>query len=137
MIFSGMRIASLACSAILLVSFALFVVDQATHGSKQTVATLASEDGAPSTTQSDGTAANNIDQANPSPSTERQREKRHGKVREAIDDADDALLSPFAGLVSSSSSIWAQRGVPTLIALLVFGVGLRFVAEWTRRGRPR
>ena len=33
-------------------------------------------------------------------------------MREAIDDADDVLVAPFAGLVDGSSSSWVRRGVP-------------------------
>src|SRR5947209_10385971 len=98
----------------------MFAIDQAQNGSKQQVSKLAGE-------IEPTTAATNINQANPSPKTERQREKMHGQVRETIDDADDVLLKPFTGVVSSNS-IWVQRGVPALLAFLLFGVGLRMVA---------
>ena len=65
------------------------------------------------------------------------REKRHGKVREAIDDANDVIVSPFTGVVSPSSSIWLQRAVPALLALLIFGVGVRFLASFLAHGRRR
>jgi hypothetical protein len=53
-------------------------------------------------------------------------------VRETIDDADDVLVAPFAGLVDSSSSSWVRRGVPTLIALVLYGFGLSFLARYAR-----
>ena len=77
-----------------------------------------------------------MNQADPTPRTERQREKMHGQVREAIDDADDVLISPFAGAVHSQS-IWAQRGIPALIAFLLFGVGLRIAAAYLPGGGRR
>jgi hypothetical protein len=67
--------------------------------------------------------------ADPTPAGERQRERRHSKAREVIDDANDILLKPFAGVVSSGSR-WAQRGVPTLLGLLVYGFLLAFLARF-------
>ena len=58
-------------------------------------------------------------------------------MREAIDEANDVIVSPFSGVVSGSNSIWAQRAVTTLLALLVFGVGLRMVAAYASPGRWR
>lgn len=75
---------------------------------------------------------------NPSPAGERERERRHGQAREAIDDVNDVLLAPFAGITANTSSRWARRGVPALIGLLVYGFGLGYVARFmTARGGPR
>src|SRR5215210_2976812 len=63
------------------------------------------------------------------PGGERQRERAHGPVREAIDDANDVLLDPFAGIVDSESP-WVTRGVPSLLALAVFGFGLGMLANF-------
>jgi hypothetical protein len=120
---------STIAALVLVVSFGLFAIDQARDGSKQQVAKLGSK-------LEPTNAATNVNQAAPSPRTEREREKRHGKVREAIDDVDDVLVQPFAGVVDSNS-IWVQRGVPSLIALLLFGVGLRFVAAYLPGGSRR
>jgi hypothetical protein len=121
---------STLASIVVAVSFGMFAIDQANNGSKQQVAKLSGE------LTPAGNASTNVNQANPSPSTERQREKRHGKVREAVDDVDDVLLSPFTGVVSSND-IWVQRGVPALIALLLFGVGLRLLAAYLPGGTRR
>jgi len=120
---------STIAAVILVVSFGLFAIDQARDGSKQQVAKLGREIG-PSN------AAANVNQADPSPRTEREREKRHGDVREAIDDGNDILTSPFANIVDSKS-IWVQRGIPSLIALLLFGVGLRVLAAYLPGGGRR
>src|SRR3954469_6296288 len=114
---------------VVLASFAMFAIDQAQNGSKQQVAKAAAA-------REPVNSASNVNQANPSPKTERQREKMHGQVREAIDDADDVLVKPFAGAVNSSS-IWAQRGIPALIAFLIFGVGLRILAAYVPGGARR
>ena len=121
--------ASTIAALVLVISFGLFAVDQAQDSSKQTVADLGRKLG-----PSD--AAANVNQADPSPRTERQREKKHGDVREAIDDANDVLVSPFASVVDSDS-IWVQRGIPSLIALLLFGVGLRILAAYLPGGVRR
>jgi hypothetical protein len=121
--------ASTLAALVLLASFGLFAIDQARDGSKQQVAKLGSE-------IDPGRAATNVNQADPSPKTERAREKKHGDVREAIDDVNDVLVSPFSGVVHSSS-IWSQRGVPTLIAFLLFAVGLRILAAYLPGGGRR
>ena len=120
---------STIAALVLVASFGLFAVDQAQAGSKHQEAKLNDEIGPTS-------AAVDLNQADPSPKTERERERKHGDVREAIDDADDVLVSPFTGVVDSNS-IWVQRGVPTLIALLLFGVGLRLLAGYLPGGTRR
>jgi hypothetical protein len=121
--------ASTIAALVLVASFGLFAIDQARDGSKQQVAKLGGA-------LEPGTASTNVNQADPSPKAERVREKRHGKVREAIDDVDDQLIAPFTGVVDSSS-IWAQRGIPALIAFLLFGVGLRILAAYLPGGGRR
>jgi len=121
--------ASTIAAIVVVVSFGLFAIDQARNGSKQQIAKLGA--GLEPTN-----ASTNVNQADPTPRTERQREKMHGQVREAIDDADDVLISPFAGAVHSQS-IWAQRGIPALIAFLLFGVGLRIAAAYLPGGGRR
>jgi hypothetical protein len=74
----------------------------------------------------------------PSPAGERERERRHSRPREFIDDVNDVLLAPFAGVSANASSRWARRGVPTLLGLLVYGFGLGYLARFaTARGTAR
>ena len=121
--------ASTIAAIVIAASFTMFAVDQARDGSKQQVAKLGR--GLEPTN-----AATNVNQADPSPQTERAREKTHGQVRESIDDVDDVLIKPFTGVVHSNS-IWSQRGVPALIAFLLFGVGLRIAAAYLPGGGRR
>ena len=121
---------STIASIVLVISFGLFAIDQARNGSQQQVAKLGDR------LEPSDSADRNVNQADPSPKTEREREKKHGDVREAIDDVDDILVSPFAGVVDSDS-IWVQRGLPSLIALLVFGLGLRMLAAYLPGGGRR
>jgi hypothetical protein len=126
---SLLRLASIACSLIVLLSFAMFATDEANHGSKQTVATLGEADGPAGSRRAPG-PQDNINAPDPTARTEHAREKRHSSLREFVDDANDVLVTPFKGVVAGSKSIWAQRIVTTLLALLAFGVGLRMLSAW-------
>lgn len=53
------------------------------------------------------------------------------RVRSTIDAANEVLLGPFAGVAPSDNS-WVQHGVPTLLALALYGVGLGFLARYVR-----
>ncbi len=113
-----LRTAAIVASAVVVLSFALFAVDETRDAAKQSAAAVA---GLEATSSSD-----------PSPTEERARERAHGPVREAIDDANDVLVSPFAFAASNSGSSWVRRGAPALLALLVYGVGLSFLARYAR-----
>ena len=104
-----LRWASTIVCVILALSFGLFAIEQSKAGSQEKVDKV-----------------EGINAPAPGPQTERDREKKHTDVREAIDDANDVLTDPFAGIVDSGS-VWAKRGVATLIALLVYGVILRIL----------
>jgi hypothetical protein len=110
-----LRIVAMLVSVVIVLSFVLFAVDELNGASQRNEAKLAQDL-----------------EANPPPAAERQREKDHGTIREAIDDANDVVVSPFQGIVSSDDSLWVQRGVPALLALLVFGFGLGFLARFMR-----
>jgi hypothetical protein len=113
-----LRTVSIVASAIVLLSFALFAVDETRDASAQSTAAVAGLD---ATRDSD-----------PSPRQERARERAHSRTREFIDDADDILVAPFASIADGSDSSWVRRGVPTLIALIVYGFGLSFLARYAR-----
>jgi hypothetical protein len=112
---------AIACSVIVVLGFAAFAVDELDRGSKTQQRALEEELGGPVT----GDPA-------PSPEEERLREQEHGSVREALDDANDVLLTPFAALVDSGNA-WVNHGVPSLLALLVYGVGLGTLANMLPR----
>lgn len=107
-----LRAAAILVSLVIAASFVLFAIDESRDASSRAQAQIA------------GTAGQ-----------ERARERAHGRVREAIDDANDVLLEPFAGVSDGSSSRWLRRGVPTVLGLLVFGLGGGFLARFAR-GRP-
>jgi len=53
-------------------------------------------------------------------------------LHKAIDEASNQLTSPFAGVVSASSGEWATRSVKLLLALIVYGFGLGYLARVIR-----
>ncbi|HST55561.1 MAG TPA: hypothetical protein VLJ42_06665 [Solirubrobacteraceae bacterium] len=53
-------------------------------------------------------------------------------VHKAIDDASDQFTSPFSGITSGSDSQWAIHSVNTLLALIVYGFGLGYIARRLR-----
>jgi hypothetical protein len=115
-----LRVIAVAASLLVVLGFAAFASDQASEASKTQVQALGQE----------------LDDPAPQPATERERERRHGSVREVIDDANDVLLAPFAGLVDAHNA-WVRRLVPTVLALLVYGLLLALVANFLPRpARP-
>jgi hypothetical protein len=124
----GTVIRSLAvvASAIVVLGFLAFTVDELDKGSKTQQAQLDRELGVPE--------GGTITAVAPTPSEEAARERQHGSAREAIDDANDVLLGPFSDLVDSGNA-WVQRGVPALLALLLYGVGLGMLANYLPKER--
>lgn len=100
--------AALLCSGLVLCSFVLFAHDQAAAGSRHQQSELVG-----------GTAPT-------APAT-----VKHSQPRRFIDAAARALTSPFRSLVHSSNP-WATHGVPALLGLLVYGLGLGFLARFSR-----
>lgn len=55
-------------------------------------------------------------------------------LREAFDKAFSTISSPFSGLTSGLSSAWTLHIVDTLLALLIYGFGLGYLARFLRMG---
>ena len=116
-----LRYLAIALSLIVATGFVLFAIDDFDRAS----------DSSRSRVMNDASAAD------PTPADERARERRHGDARELIDDVNDVLLRPFAAVAQSDESRWVRRGVPALLALLVYGVLLGFLARYAKgRGSP-
>ncbi len=98
------RWATIAASALVVLGFAFFAAGEAREGTSTQIA--------------------RVDGAGPLPAAdaEADREQANGALREFVDDANDVLLAPFEGVVSSGDA-WVANGVPALLALLVYGVG--------------
>jgi hypothetical protein len=116
---SLLRVVAVGASAIVIFSFLAFATEEAGNGSQGQVNKVSEA----------------LDEPDPAADTERERERRHGEIRERIDDANDVLLKPFAGVIDSPNH-WVQRVVPGLLALLVYGLGLGMLANVMPRRAP-
>jgi hypothetical protein len=116
---SAVRLFSICACALVALGFVMFAADRAGEGSRHQVELVGG-----------------VDSATPTERGEQRREREQGAVPEAIDDANDLLLSPFGALVGSRD-IWVQRIVPAAFALLVYGFGLLLLANALPRARPR
>ena len=101
---------------IVIASFAIFVVNQSKSASAHQTQEIATG----SATVKTGTG------------TSTRSGSGEGSVHKTIDEASEKLTSPFAGVVSGSSSEWVVRGVKLLLALAVYGFGLSYLARVLR-----
>jgi hypothetical protein len=70
----------------------------------------------------------------PAPPDETEREKKESGFREFVNDANDLLLGPFDHVVTSSDA-WVTRGVPALLAVLLYGLGGLVLVNYLLPGR--
>lgn len=111
-----LRLASILISVIVIVSFAFFAFDQTGSASSHQREQIASGAGAsPGSQHSAGSS-----------------QAHEGAVRKAIDEASSRLTSPFSAITSGATSEWAIRGAKLLLALVVYGFGLGFLARVLR-----
>jgi hypothetical protein len=103
---------SIACCALVIVSFGLFARDQVAGASEHQQSELAAGLPAPAAGGSSS-----------SPS--------HHQPRRFIDGAATALEAPFKSIVSTHSE-WVGHIFPAIVALLVYGLGLGYLARFSR-----
>lgn len=106
-----LRLASIVICLIVIASFAIFVVNQTSAAS---------------------THQQNEVREGYSPSSNASSPKHESTLHKTIDEASNTLTSPFAGIVSGSSSQWVIHGVKTLVALLLYGFVLSFLSRAIR-----
>jgi hypothetical protein len=114
-----LRLASLIICLIAIASFALFAVNQASSASSHQQEVLSGPAATPTTKP-------------PTPASSTTASSHEGSLHQAIDDASNALTSPFSGVTAGSSSQWVIRGANLLLALVVYGFGLGFLARVIR-----
>jgi hypothetical protein len=114
-----LRLGSRIACAIVLVSFGLFAIDQAGSASAQQQNEV-----------NESAPASKASATKPKSTTT--TKKGEGGVREAIDEASSTITSPFAGAVAGVHNEWATRGIRMLLALLVYGFGLGYLARVLR-----
>jgi hypothetical protein len=110
-----LRIASRIICVIVVVSFAIFAVDQTSNASTH-----------------QQNEVNAISSPTTTPTSTPARVSHENAVHKAIDEVAGELTSPFSGITAGSSSQWAIRGVDTVMALLVYGLGLGYLARVLR-----
>src|SRR5215210_256169 len=115
-----LRLLAIVFSLVIAISFLLFATDEMDRGSKTQQRALGQQTGVPEP---------ELAQVAPPPEEEAVREQQHSAAREWIDDANDVLLEPFSSITNSKSN-WVTRGVPTLIGLLIYGLGLGLLANF-------
>lgn len=109
-----MRLASRIICVIVIAWFVVFVVNQTSSASTHQQNELTEGTPTPAGESSEGIA------------------KHESTLHRTLNETADALTSPFAGVVSGSNSEWTIHIVKTLLALLVYGFGLAFLARFLR-----
>jgi hypothetical protein len=104
-----LRLTAFACCALVVASFAMFARDQMAGASQHQQSELVAG--------AHPTAASNTP-------------VKHAQPRRSIDDAAKVLTKPFDEIVQSSN-LWVKRGLPALFALLVYGLGLGYLARFS------
>jgi hypothetical protein len=104
------RLASVAICLIVAVSFGIFAFDEARNASMRQREELVGEP-----------------RAQLAATTTRQ-----SWLHRDIDRVSSAVTSPFSGVAGETSSEWAVRGVKVLLAFLVYGFGLGYLARTLR-----
>jgi hypothetical protein len=99
---------ALMCCALVLLSFGMFARDQTAGASAHQQTELVA--GSPSTPSSSAPS------------------KPHAQPRRFIDEAAKLLRTPFDAIVQSSN-VWVKEGLPTLFALIAYGLGLGYLAR--------
>jgi hypothetical protein len=110
-----LRIASTVICLIVVASFLIFAVDQTSSAATQQKEEVVGDSQPAEATSSTSAKA-----------------AKHNVVKSDIEDVADELTSPFSGVVSAASSEWADRSVRALLALLVYGFGLGYLARALR-----
>jgi hypothetical protein len=111
-----LRLGSRLACLIVVVSFVIFVVERTSSASSHQQNAI--------TGTASGVAAPTV----------ASKPAHEGAVHRVIDEVAGDLTSPFSGITAGSTSQWAIRGVGTLMALLVYGIGVGFLARILRLG---
>jgi hypothetical protein len=122
---SLVRLVAIVCSGLVLLGFAYFATDEMSRGSQNQQNALGAElKGTPDPAP-----------VAPSPDEEVAREHVNGTFREAVEDANDVLIGPFANLVDGADNRWVTHGVPAMLGLLLYGFCLGMLANMLPKTR--
>jgi hypothetical protein len=109
-----LRLASRIACVVVIVSFAIFALEQTSEASNH---------------QQNEVMGTSVGAA--TPATTKHAAKK-STVHRVIDEVAGGLTSPFSGITAGSTSQWAIRGVGTVLALLVYGIGVGYLARMLR-----
>jgi hypothetical protein len=116
---SALRLASFVLCLIVVASFALFAINQTSNASAHQQQEL--NEAAPTTA-----TGSTPDSAAP------RTHSSKSSARKVIDEASEAITSPFSVAADATSDQWLKRAINLLLALLVYGFGLGFLARVIR-----
>jgi hypothetical protein len=123
----AVRLVSVAACLLTIASFAMFAVDQTGTASAHQQSVLNGETFVPAP-ENGGTAA-----AGSAVQTRSRSPTAHESTpRRVIDEASNALTSPFSGVTAGWTSQWSIRGAKLLLALALYGFVLGFIARFAR-----
>jgi hypothetical protein len=131
-----LRLSSALACAIAIASFGLFAVNQTGTASAHQQRVLNGEAAAPGVAgepNSNGEAQpGSFGVHRPGARPSHTSTDREGSVHKTIDEAFEALASPFSGITSGSNSEWSTRVIQLLLVLAVYGFGIGFLARALR-----
>jgi hypothetical protein len=104
-----LRLVAFVCCALVVASFGLFARDQMAGASQHQQTELV---------------------AGAHPTVATTPAKPHAQPRRFIDDAAKVLTTPFDAVVQSTN-LWVKHGLPALFAVLVYGLGLGYLARFS------
>jgi hypothetical protein len=113
-----LRLASIAICVIAIAWFGAFALDQTSSASNHQQAEVNSAAPPGLTTETTGSS----------------KPGGESGFHEALDKASSTLTSPFSSVTTSLSRGWTIHVVDTLLMLLVYGLGLGFLARIMRLG---
>jgi hypothetical protein len=117
------RLISILLTAIVVISFGLFVWDELGSASKSQTA-LTTPSGQVTVSARDAHGRHTADE--------------NGKIRIKLDSANDAITSPGEqiGAKVGNNGPWAMRGAAFLFGIIIFLIGLRVLAAWIEMSGP-
>jgi len=104
-----LRLTAFVCCALIMSSFAMFARDQIAGASQHQQTELV---------------------AGAHPTAASSTPIKHAQPRRFIDSAAKALSAPFEAIVQSANA-WVKHGLPAVFALLVYGLGLGYLARFS------
>ncbi len=111
-----LRLASRLACIVVVVSFAIFAFEQTSQASNKQQNELIGTGAASGASAQHGGS----------------KPSHESTLHRDIDEVAKVLTSPFSGVTAGNKSEWVVRGVGTLLALLVYGIGIGYLTRMLR-----